>query len=113
MRFTNLANGAAFDPNSTNWPEKACVSERFVNLRIHRRENHVVAETPVLCWEIATFMEAINSGKSLKYLLSKAINVIPNTDEYDGKLKYAIWSSEDGQYMFQLAYSELEANICS
>ena len=113
MRFTNLANGAAFDPNSTQWPENACVSERFVNLRIHRRENHVVAENPVLCWEIATFMEAINSGKSIKYLLSKAINAIPNVDEYDGKLRYAVWSSEDRQYMFQLAYSELEANVCS
>ena len=113
MRFIDLATGTAFDPTSTTWPEKACVQERFVTLRIRQNGDHVVAEDPKLCWERTTFLEAANAGKDLKILLGKAINAIPYPNEFSGNLKYATWYSEKHQCIFQFAYSEIEADIYS
>lgn len=113
MRFIDLETGAAFDPTSTTWPEKACVQERFVRLRICRHGDHVVAEEPKLCWELTTFMEAVSNNDGMKNLLSKAINAIPIPDEFYGNLRYALWFSEKHDCIFQFAYSELEANIYS
>ena len=111
MRFINLATGTAFDPTSAIWPEEACVTERFVTLRISKNGDHVVAEEPKLYWEHATFVEAASSSENLKSLLGKAINAIICPDEYSGKLKYATWFSNKHHCIFQFAYSELEADI--
>ena len=108
MRFIDQTSGTAFDPASTAWPEKACVVERFVSLRIHLEDNHVVAEEPRLVWNYSDFLEVAKDGNELKRLLAKAINVINEKDEFDtsSKLRYATWRSEDGKSMFQLAYSD-------
>ena len=109
MRFIDLNSGAAFDPHADNWPEKAAVVERFVTLRIYRRDDHVVAEEPGIYWQSEDFMKAAGWGKELKDLLGKAKNVIRSVETYDGPLKYATWTSPDGKSAFQFAYSELEA----
>ena len=109
MRFVDLNSGAAFDPHSDNWPENATVVERFVTLRIHRHDDHVVAEEPAIYWQLEDFLKAAGWGKELKDLLGKAKNVIRSVDAYDGPLKYATWTSPDGKSAFQFAYSELEA----
>ena len=109
MTFIDQVSGAAFDPTSTNWPEKACVKERFVCLQIRRHEDHVVAEEPALYWHLSDFLGAASYGKELKQLLSKATNIVHDRETFYGPMKYAIWTSEDGQSMFQLAYSELDA----
>ena len=113
MRFLDLATGTAFDPNSIIWPEKACVQERFVTLRIYQHGDHVVAEDPKLCWNRTTFLEAASNGEGLKSLLGKAINAIPYPNDFSGNLRYATWFSDKHQCIFQFAYSELEADIYS
>ena len=114
MRFINNNDGTAFNPLDKVWPENAYVKERFVSLRIHRRENHVVADEPKLCWECSTFEDVVRCGGGMKDLLFKAINAIHYPNEYFGSdLKYAVWYSEKHKCMFQMAYSELKANECS
>ena len=113
MRFIDQATGIAFNPTSDIWPEKACVTERFVTLRISKKGDHVVAEEPKLYWKHDTFVEAASSGESLKSLLGRAINGITCPDEHSGNLKYATWFSEKYHCIFQFAYSELEADIYS
>lgn len=114
MRFIDLATGQTFDPTSGFWPEKAGITERFVTIRIKPHgDHHVVAEEPKLCWERTTFMEHASKCESLKVLLGKAINVISYPNEFSGKLRYATWFSEKHKCIFQLAYSELEADIYS
>lgn len=108
MRFIDLNSGAAFNPTSDNWPENAGVVERFVTLRIHRHDDHVVAEDPAIYWQLEDFLKAAGWGKELKDLLGKAKNVIRSVDAYDGPLKYATWTSPDGKSAFQFAYSELD-----
>lgn len=110
MRFIDLATGTAFDPTSANWPEKACVRERFVTLRIHQEGDHVVAEEPKLYWKHDTFVESVNDGEGLKNLLGKAINAIPYPDDFSGNLRYATWFSDKHHCIFQFAYSDLEAD---
>ena len=113
MRFIDLATGTAFDPTSNIWPEKACVTERFVTLRISQHGDHVVAEEPKLYWKHTTFIEAVRNSEGLKSLLGKAINGITCPDEYSGNLKYATWFSDKHHCIFQFAYSEIEADIYS
>ena len=113
MRFIDLATGSAFDPTSEFWPEKACVTERFVTLRINKHRDHVVAEEPKLYWEYNTFLKSASNGDNLKNLLGKALNAITYPNEFSGNLKYATWFSEKHKCIFQFAYSEIEADIYS
>ena len=108
MRFIDQTSGTAFDPASTNWPDKACVVERFVSLQIRLEGNHVVAVEPRIVWNLSDFMEVAKVGNELKSLLARAVNVINEKDEFatSDNLRYATWTSADGKSMFQLAYSE-------
>lgn len=108
MRFVNNNDGTTFNPITQEWPENACVKERFVEMRIHRQDDHVVADEPKLCWNLSTFEEVVNSGGGMKELIFAAVNVIRYPNEYFGSdLKYAVWYSEKHKSMFQIAYSEI------
>ncbi len=104
MRFVNRESNHEFDPNSAMWPEQAWVEHDFVDFRVFKSEDKVVAENPDLTWDLNEFLEAVASGEGIKNLFRKAKNIVPDYESFSGELKFATWFASKPTRVFQIAY---------
>lgn len=108
MRLIDLKSNDEFNPNSKEWPAQAVVEEFFVNFRIMRKGDEVIAEDPKLIWDLKDFLEIINQGKGMKELLAGAKNIIKNPDDFTGTLRIKTWFCEKPRLAFQVAYEPVK-----